>query len=157
MKNILDAVLADTEPSLHRQDVLLNEIVETLHSIQAVQHDLQKHVLDLKRDSLTIRRQLDTIESVLSITKEKIDTDVVEQCQKMGSHIDFVETVYDNVKHPLNFVCENINYIANTALSSTGKRPLPRITNEPKNELNAESGESANADILDGESIDENY
>lgn len=154
MKNILDAVLPDMEPSAQRRDVLLDEIVETLHSIQSVQHDLQQHVLELKQDSHIIRKQLDTIESVLSITKEKIDTDVVEQCQKMGSHIDFVETVYDNVKHPLNFVCENINYIANTALSSTAKGSLPRITNESNNTLD---DDFASTDILDGESMDENY
>ena len=29
----------------------------------------------------------------------------------MGSHIDFVENVYDNVKHPLGFITNKIKYL----------------------------------------------
>ena len=28
----------------------------------------------------------------------------------MGNHIDFVENVYDNVKNPLGFICNRVNY-----------------------------------------------
>ena len=30
----------------------------------------------------------------------------------MGSHIDFVEDVYDNVKNPLGFICNKVNYLS---------------------------------------------
>ena len=30
----------------------------------------------------------------------------------MGEHIDFVENVYDNVKNPLGFLCNKINYFS---------------------------------------------
>ena len=29
----------------------------------------------------------------------------------MGNHIDFIEHVYDNVKHPLGYICKKIKYI----------------------------------------------
>ena len=32
-----------------------------------------------------------------------------KDCKKMSSHIDFIDNVYENVKAPLNFVCNSIN------------------------------------------------
>lgn len=32
-----------------------------------------------------------------------------KDCKKMSSHIDFIDSVYDNVRAPLNFVCDSIN------------------------------------------------
>jgi hypothetical protein len=29
----------------------------------------------------------------------------------MGSHIDFVEQVYDNVNHPLGYICKKVGYL----------------------------------------------
>lgn len=29
--------------------------------------------------------------------------------QKINKHVDFIENVYDNVKYPLNYVCDKIN------------------------------------------------
>ena len=31
----------------------------------------------------------------------------------MSSHIDFVDTVYSNVKLPLNYICDKIRYLQN--------------------------------------------
>ena len=42
----------------------------------------------------------------------------------MGEHIDFVETVYENVKNPLGYICGKINYLA-------GKSPQLKL--EEKN------------------------
>ena len=41
--------------------------------------------------------------------KEKINIDLAENCKKMSDHIDFIETVYDNVKNPLGFLCNKLN------------------------------------------------
>ena len=32
----------------------------------------------------------------------------MSECKKMGGHIDFVEEVYDNVKHPLGYICKKM-------------------------------------------------
>ena len=115
-----------------------------LKDIYSLLQRLQRNLIDLKTDSLLVREKLDNIEAVLSITNEKINTDVVKECQKMGSHIDFVEKVYDNVKHPLNFVCENINYIAGRTVPSIdhddGDGADGAGNNQPQLEFNTTDG-----------------
>jgi hypothetical protein len=40
----------------------------------------------------------------------KLDDEMVPEFKKMGTHIDFVEQVYDNVKHPLGYICNSVRY-----------------------------------------------
>ena len=74
-----------------------------------------------------IETQLKGITSALQSLTDKVDTlsikvgekesreeEVLEECKKMGAHIDFIETVYNNVKHPLGFLCNKIKYLAGT-------------------------------------------
>ena len=42
-----------------------------------------------------------------------LEKDVKVNCDKMGEHIDFVENVYDNVKNPLGYLCNKINFFSN--------------------------------------------
>jgi hypothetical protein len=35
----------------------------------------------------------------------------MKNVKRWGSHIDFVETVYDNVKHPLGYICKKVQYL----------------------------------------------
>ena len=59
-------------------------------------------VEELKQEIKDMREQLNRIEKLL------IDS-VGKNCEKMGSHIDFVESVYDTVRHPLSYICNKIN------------------------------------------------
>ena len=43
--------------------------------------------------------------------KNNVDKDVLQECKKMGAHIDFIENVYDNVKNPLGYICNKIRYV----------------------------------------------
>ena len=52
--------------------------------------------------------KIDKMERKLNNLDEKIDGEVLNECKKMGSHIDFVEEVYDNVKHPLGYIVKKI-------------------------------------------------
>ena len=45
---------------------------------------------------------------------ELLEGDIKPNCSKMSSHIDFVDNVYDNVKNPLGFFCNKINYLRGT-------------------------------------------
>jgi hypothetical protein len=45
----------------------------------------------------------------------------------MGTHIDFIETVYENVKHPLGYICNKFNYL-------TVKSAAEQHTIQSKNE-----------------------
>tara|TARA_B100000963_G_C22553924_1_gene638145 strand:+ start:261 stop:521 length:261 start_codon:yes stop_codon:yes gene_type:complete len=69
--------------------------------------------------------KIDQLEKKLNQIEEKIDqlimkndqlyTIIVEDlkpnCNKMSTHINFVEGIYDNVKNPLGFICNKINYL----------------------------------------------
>ena len=62
--------------------------------------------------------KIEHIEERLHIIEQKVDKilellqkDIQPNCSRMGSHINFVETVYDNVKNPLGFTCSKVNYL----------------------------------------------
>ena len=60
----------------------------------------------------SLERKFDEIDNKLDIIIKILDTDLKKNCKKMGEHIDFVENVYDNVKNPLGFLCNKINYFS---------------------------------------------
>ena len=61
-----------------------------------------KHLLTNLNDTLEVTtKKIETMERKIDNLSEKVDGEVLEECKKMGGHIDFVEEVYDNVKHPL--------------------------------------------------------
>ena len=60
-------------------------------------------------DDVNIR--LKNVESKLDEILLILKGSVEPNCTKMGSHIDFVENVYDNVKNPLGFLCSKLNVL----------------------------------------------
>lgn len=59
--------------------------------------DLEK--INTKVDELSLK--MDTIIKLLS--------QQTENCNKMGEHIDFIEDIYETVKHPIEYICGTIN------------------------------------------------
>ena len=59
-----------------------------------------------------MEEQLDRIEGKLDAVLRILTDDVQGSCDKMAAHIDFVETVYEDVKNPLGYVCKKINYLS---------------------------------------------
>ena len=59
---------------------------------------------DIIKRSHIIESKLDTIICILQDTVSK-------NTEKMANHIDFIETVYNNVKSPLGFLCNKLNYL----------------------------------------------
>ncbi len=55
--------------------------------------------------------KLDSLDKRINSVENKLNHDILQQCNKMGNHIDFVEEVYENVKHPLGYICKKIKYI----------------------------------------------
>ena len=60
--------------------------------------DIVIKIARIEADIKTINAKLDSILAILN-------TD----CKKMSDHIDFIEQVYENVKHPLNFVMNRVS------------------------------------------------
>ena len=67
---------------------------------------LEDRLKIIQDDIKTLNEKLDLILVIL-------DKDINENCKKMGDHIDFVEKVYENVKNPLGFLCNRLNYFSN--------------------------------------------
>tara|TARA_B100001027_G_C16185057_1_gene293329 strand:- start:267 stop:509 length:243 start_codon:yes stop_codon:yes gene_type:complete len=63
-----------------------------------------------KLDSLEYK--LIDLEVKLNKILELLENDIAPNCNKMSTHIDFVDKVYDTVKSPLNFMCNKVNILS---------------------------------------------
>ena len=67
----------------------------------------------IDKDEITeIKMCIKTIEVKLDKILLLLETKIEKNCNKMGEHIEFIETVYSNVKKPLEYVCDKINSIS---------------------------------------------
>ena len=65
-----------------------------------------------KLDSLEYK--LIDLEVKLNKILELLENDVAPNCNKMSTHIDFVDNVYDNVKNPLGFICSRVSKLSSS-------------------------------------------
>ena len=63
----------------------------------------EERLSNLEAQQQRIEEKLDQILNILQ-------TKVTQNCEKMSEHIDFIENVYDNVKNPLGYICNKLNY-----------------------------------------------
>ena len=64
--------------------------------------------LDERMDQ--IEEKIDLIDTKIEILIKLIDTNIKPNCEKMNDHINFIEKIYENVKNPLGFFCNFINF-----------------------------------------------
>lgn len=69
---------------------------------------LENEVVELTNSVDDLHYKIDKLTSLL------VD-DIGKKCDRMDDHISFVETVYENVKNPLGFLCHKINYMITTS------------------------------------------
>ena len=69
--------------------------------------------------SRRIEDKLEDMETKLSLLEKKLDgfeiklDKILSSSSNMDNHINFIDSVYDNVKYPLNFMVNKVNTIAN--------------------------------------------
>jgi pyridoxal biosynthesis lyase PdxS len=68
---------------------------------------------DLKEMLVILNKNIQQVNEKVDIISKKLDEEIYNECKKMGSHIDFIEQVYDSMKYPLNYLCNTINNISN--------------------------------------------
>ena len=75
------------------------------------------------QDSDILQNKIENLESKIENLESKIDNiieiltyDIKPNCNKMDDHIDFVETIYENVKNPLGFICNKINTLTGSTI-----------------------------------------
>lgn len=74
--------------------------------------------MSVTEQMLVLLEKINNIEHSLASLHHKIDQgDLAQNCQKMASHVDFVESVYENVKKPMYFVCNQINSLTGIGTS----------------------------------------
>jgi hypothetical protein len=59
-----------------------------------------------------INKRLDKLDGKISRILELLEGDLKNNCEKMGEHIQFVEKVYDNIKHPLGYICNKVKSLS---------------------------------------------
>ena len=79
-----------------------------------------------------LMHRIEVIEKKLDLILLKLDGSVIKNCDKMGTHIDFVNSVYTTVKVPLNYISNKIQKIINP---SSLHHELPLIRNYNGNEI----------------------
>ena len=99
-----------------------------LHVATQTQTHAQTHAQTQSQpnDSTDLMDRIDALERKLDLILLKLDKSVIHNCDKMGTHIDFVNGVYDTVKVPLNYISKKIHNIMNPF--GTTHKTLPLIT-----------------------------
>jgi hypothetical protein len=72
---------------------------------------MDKKIENIEQRIINIEKILTEVVGTLHDLNKKIDNDITKECKKMGNHIDFVDGVYDHIKHPLNYMCNKINVL----------------------------------------------
>ena len=57
-----------------------------------------------------LEKRVDEIEKKLDKLIDLIENKVEPNTNKMSNHIDFIETVYDNIKNPLGYFIHKLSY-----------------------------------------------
>ena len=70
---------------------------------------------EIKEMLIILNKNIEKNNDKLDIICKKLDGEIMEECKKMASHIDFVEGIYDNIKTPLNYICDTIKGMSNNA------------------------------------------
>ena len=60
-----------------------------------------------KIDELEIK--IDKIEKNIEKILTILENNIGPNCSRMNSHISFIESVYNNVKSPMDYICNTIN------------------------------------------------
>ncbi len=89
---------------------------EKLNKLATDMEEIKKLITILNDNVNNLQDKVDHLDN-------KVHEEVLEECKKMGSHIDFVENVYDTVKHPLGYICKKIK-----TYTGSGSEPEPQYT-----------------------------
>lgn len=57
-----------------------------------------------------LEKRIDDIEKKMDKLIDLIENKVEPNTNKMSNHIDFIETVYDNIKNPLGYFIHKLSY-----------------------------------------------
>mgnify|MGYP001267813758 CR=1 FL=1 len=56
-----------------------------------------------------IESKIDKLQRSIDILIDDNDNIIKNNCKKMGTHIEFIEKIYENVKSPLGYICHKVS------------------------------------------------
>ncbi len=62
----------------------------------------------VRSEIMNLKNKIERIEEKLDVILQKMDNNIIKNCDKMGDHIDFVNNVYDTVKVPLHYISNKV-------------------------------------------------
>lgn len=65
----------------------------------------------IRNEIVNLKNKMELIEEKLNTILQKMDNNIIKNCDKMGHHIDFVNNVYDTVKVPLHYISNKVQKI----------------------------------------------
>ena len=74
---------------------------------------IEEQLEGMKALLIKLNSNIESIKEKMEDLEESLDDELIPECKKMSSHIDFVEGVYDTVKHPLGYLCNKIKSLSN--------------------------------------------
>ena len=75
---------------------------------------------------ISLTEKIDKLQNSIDKLQKEIEKMNLDQT-KMTEHIDFVENIYENVKHPLGYICNKISSVIGNEIENTNT--LPSIQN----------------------------
>ena len=79
---------------------------------------------EIKSKLSCLEEKINDLDDKLSDILILLERDVKPNCNKMSSHIDFVDKVYETVKSPLNFMCNKVNVLSGKEISNNESHSL---------------------------------
>jgi chromosome segregation ATPase len=92
---------------------------ESIHDLKQLTKNIDdiKHLLQSMSEMIgNTNEKIDSLERKIDKLTTRMDEEILSECKKMGSHINFVEAVYENVKHPLGYICNKFNYLTHNVV-----------------------------------------
>ena len=86
----------------------MDEIDELKSQINELKNTIMGEMADLKAENKELKNKIDTMNDKLDKLLELFEIQSTD-CKKMSEHIDFVETVYERVKHPFNYIMNAVS------------------------------------------------
>ena len=72
--------------------------------------NVNKELNIIRNDINTVNNKIDELSLKMDNIITILNIDIKKNTEKMGHHIDFIERIYDNIKQPLAYICNKINY-----------------------------------------------
>lgn len=77
----------------------LDFIIESINKINQRNKSIEKTIN-------TLKTKIDNVENIVT-------NNIQENCYKMSEHIDFIDNIYESIKHPMHFIFNKVNYLNN--------------------------------------------